>query len=519
MGDACDTDDDDDGMEDGDDPCPEIFEPGRIDLDQNGIGLRCDPDEAFALSGEATGLIPGRFSFPDLSSPVQIPIFPCFQDGCPDWLPEDFHAEVELNSELPFPARIIDDRGFTVSRGQLDREHLLRFRPATSHHYRAPVAAPPSSDFGPVGTTNRPAFEGRRYYLMMHPTEQTQLGRDYAVQIQVRSGVGDLTPPTFLSVPASMAVQLSSRMGSAVSYPPPVARDNLDITIQLVCSPASGSLFPLGTSEVTCTASDTAGNLRTHSFTVTVQDTIAPIVQSVEIKPLRIRRTRADSLITLQMADAGSIEFLEQTLAGAAPAIELLDAGRDSRLGTRDDMPIAVDVTYNPALQILSATPRHNLTLNDMYQLRLSATRVSDTSGNLLDGNNDGVPGDDFVMQFALGTRIAVTDSDGDKGTITLSRGGLLEFIRTPDRVNGTLRVLEATARSQLGGEVRKPRGKADGRLAVDSVFGAAGIDNRMPVCSPSRPRNCFEVHAIEATVVDLLLESGELLRSNKWIT
>jgi len=37
-----------------------------------------------------------------------------------------------------------------------------------------------------------------------------------------------------------------------------------------VCSPASGSSFPIGTTQVTCTATDTHGNIATGTFTVSV---------------------------------------------------------------------------------------------------------------------------------------------------------------------------------------------------------------------------------------------------------
>jgi HYR domain len=39
----------------------------------------------------------------------------------------------------------------------------------------------------------------------------------------------------------------------------------------LSCVPASGSTFPIGTTTVTCTASDTHGNTSTASFTVHVK--------------------------------------------------------------------------------------------------------------------------------------------------------------------------------------------------------------------------------------------------------
>ena len=43
------------------------------------------------------------------------------------------------------------------------------------------------------------------------------------------------------------------------------------------CSPASGSVFPVGTTTVTCIATDASGNADTCSFNVTVNDTEAPV--------------------------------------------------------------------------------------------------------------------------------------------------------------------------------------------------------------------------------------------------
>ena len=46
----------------------------------------------------------------------------------------------------------------------------------------------------------------------------------------------------------------------------------------VVCSPASGSTFPLGATTVTCTATDASTNSSACTFTVTVMDTTPPIV-------------------------------------------------------------------------------------------------------------------------------------------------------------------------------------------------------------------------------------------------
>ena len=54
-----------------------------------------------------------------------------------------------------------------------------------------------------------------------------------------------------------------------VNYPTPVATCP---GVTVTCSPPSGSLFPVGETEVTCTAEDIFGNTETCSFTITVVD-------------------------------------------------------------------------------------------------------------------------------------------------------------------------------------------------------------------------------------------------------
>jgi len=49
------------------------------------------------------------------------------------------------------------------------------------------------------------------------------------------------------------------------------ATDNRDGTVPVVCSPRSGTAFPIGRTRVTCSATDSSANTTTASFTVTVQ--------------------------------------------------------------------------------------------------------------------------------------------------------------------------------------------------------------------------------------------------------
>lgn len=83
--------------------------------------------------------------------------------------------------------------------------------------------------------------------------------------------VNDTQPPA-ITCPANINV------AAAASCPPTssqavtftvTASDNCP-GVTVVCSPASGSVFPVGTTSVTCTAMDTSGNTAQCTFTVTV---------------------------------------------------------------------------------------------------------------------------------------------------------------------------------------------------------------------------------------------------------
>ena len=87
----------------------------------------------------------------------------------------------------------------------------------------------------------------------------------------------DTTPPT-LTVPSQVDVSATSSAGAvAVTYTV-TATDDRDPHPTVTCDPASGSNFPLGTTPVTCTATDNVGNRATGSFTVVVRDRTGPVL-------------------------------------------------------------------------------------------------------------------------------------------------------------------------------------------------------------------------------------------------
>jgi hypothetical protein len=69
--------------------------------------------------------------------------------------------------------------------------------------------------------------------------------------------------------PADIEIEATQPAGAIASYAPPAASDNCALA-QVTCAPPSGAIFPIGTTDVTCTATDAAGNQEACTFTVTV---------------------------------------------------------------------------------------------------------------------------------------------------------------------------------------------------------------------------------------------------------
>jgi hypothetical protein len=86
--------------------------------------------------------------------------------------------------------------------------------------------------------------------------------------------VQDTTAPS-LTLPSNITAEATGPTGVAVSYSAS-ATDIVDTSVDVNCTPVSGSTFALGTTTVNCSATDDASNTASGSFTVTVQDTTAP---------------------------------------------------------------------------------------------------------------------------------------------------------------------------------------------------------------------------------------------------
>jgi hypothetical protein len=98
--------------------------------------------------------------------------------------------------------------------------------------------------------------------------------------------VVDTTAPALAAV-SSIEVDATGSDGAVVPFDVPSAVDVVDPSPGVACSPAAGSLFPVGVTTVTCTATDASGNEASTAFEVTV--TAAPaVVEATWLEPVGV---------------------------------------------------------------------------------------------------------------------------------------------------------------------------------------------------------------------------------------
>jgi hypothetical protein len=139
--------------------------------------------------------------------------------------------------------------------------------------------------------------------------------------------VQDTTSPTLIGTPSEITVEATSSAGAVINFIPPTANDLVDGVVEVVCDHESGSSFPLGTTTVTCTATDKAGNESSTTFDVTVSYSWSGI-----LKPIN---TDGSSIFKLGCTIPVKFKF-SGTSAGITDAIVSLKVSKitDEIIGT-----------------------------------------------------------------------------------------------------------------------------------------------------------------------------------------
>ncbi len=192
----------------------------------------------------------------------------------------------------------------------------------------------------------------------------------------VNSLVTDSAAPDFQSI-ENLTFEAEGPGGSLVEYEVS-ATDDVDTDVTVSCSHESGIVYPMGTTTVECTATDDAGNAKTGSFFVTVQDTTPPELavpsdESVETstggKVFSFIATAFDNidgeLVTECNPESGSVFSIGQTTISCH----------------------ATDLSRN------TGTGQFTLTVIDIFESDTTQETRTDTTGGTTGGTNDETTG------------------------------------------------------------------------------------------------------------------------------
>ncbi|MFL6278986.1 MAG: HYR domain-containing protein [Vicinamibacterales bacterium] len=159
--------------------------------------------------------------------------------------------------------------------------------------------------------------------------------------------VRDVTAPVLIK-PADLIAEATSAAGASVIYALPTGSDAVGI-VSKSCTPASGAVFPLGSSVVSCTASDAAGNMAATSFSVVVRDTTAPVIGAVT--NLTVNTTNGAGTAVVTYAAPSAVDAVGVSSVSCSPA-----SGSTFPLGSTTVTCTARDASGNTSAKTFTVT-------------------------------------------------------------------------------------------------------------------------------------------------------------------
>jgi hypothetical protein len=311
--------------------------------------------------------------------------------------------------------------------------------------------------------------------------------------------------PTPLTVMFSMAVYSVSqtagtvtiaviRSGAGPADTVAYATANVSAKAGVNYVAATGVLdFAAGQTELTFTISilNTQQVGGTKSFTVSLSDPTGGLTlgtPSTATVVIQAFTTPGPTVQSLQLLPSyGAITAIVLTFSEPlipSRAVNLLNYGYSVQ-ASRNMLDGITSATYNAKNDSVTLQLEYPIFTNAAFKLSINQSTdtssvpvgVADTSGNLLDGNYDGVPGGVFTASFARGHDLTYYDDDGNRVSLRLSHRGTMSLTQHADGSAWQLVLSNVVAgRSTLSGQVRKVAPHATGVTTIPSIVGSAGV-------------------------------------------
>jgi hypothetical protein len=193
---------------------------------------------------------------------------------------------------------------------------------------------------------------GRTYAFYSVARDKTGNPEDAPTIADVTVAVNDTQPPSISCAGNISKPQDKGVCTAVVTYAAPTVSDNCSGVGKPICNPASGSIFPTGSTTVTCSVADGAGNQSSCNFTVTVTDTVAPTINC----PANIVTTTALN----QCARAVSFSVTASDQCSGVTIVSNPPSGTNFPMGTTTVTSTATDSAGNTANCTFTVTVNDN---------------------------------------------------------------------------------------------------------------------------------------------------------------
>ena len=156
------------------------------------------------------------------------------------------------------------------------------------------------------------------------------------------------TKPPYLNLPASITQEATSTSGNIVTFTA-TAEDEQSGPLTVNCVPSSGTMFAIGTTTVDCSVTDSVGHSSSGSFTITIQDTTAPVVT---VPSNKTREATGPSGVVVTYSGQSAIDNLD----GGRPVTCLPLSGSTFPLGVNTVTCSATDLHDNTGTKTFTIT-------------------------------------------------------------------------------------------------------------------------------------------------------------------
>jgi hypothetical protein len=251
--------------------------------------------------------------------------------------------------------------------------------------------------------------------------------------------VVDTTAPALSNVPADITKEATGPNGAAASWAAPSASDLVDGNVAVNCASSSGlksgDTFPLGTTQVTCTATDAAGNSANSSFNVKVQDTTAPVIAS-----------KADVSATASSVNGALVNYTSPATTDAVDGNGTANctpaSGSQFAVGSTTVTCTATDAAGNSAQSTFKVNVAYGWS-NFLQPINIPSMTVQQSVFKLgstvpvkfyLTGASSDITNGTFYLKYAY---TGTGDSNGEVEAVATTTGTTGTMFRQPDVAGG----------------------------------------------------------------------------------